>query len=389
MAAPRWRSRTAAFVVTDCCATRISMATVSRRVLLAAAAAGLLPAPSRAAPLRLEGLDGRGAVLHQPARRILLGFYFEEFLAVGGIAALQRVVGLSRGAWKDWRPAHWAEYVKVLPRLAELPDVGEVELGTFSAEKAIALRPDVAILGTWQVQGLGTTVDRLAAAGIPVLAIDYHAEEPARHLASTRLLGQILGEEARAARLAAEYEAAIAAVRSRLAGVRPPRIYIELGSKGPAEQGPSYGPHMWGALAALAGGDNIGLGVINSWGPMAAEMVLARRPEVIVIAGSEWRQHASGQLMGQGVSADEARARLQGFLQRPGWAGLPAVRDGRVHAVYQGASRTLADAASVQFLAKALHPDLFADLDPEAHYLNWHERWLPVRPRGSFMLGLR
>ncbi|MXP64962.1 iron ABC transporter substrate-binding protein [Roseomonas sp. M0104] len=325
-----------------------------------------------------------------PARRILLGFYFEEFLAVGGAEALGRVVGLSRAAWKDWRPANWAEYVKVLPGLEAIPEVGEVEVGTFSVEKAIALKPDVAILGDWQVKGLGTAAERLAAAGIPVVVIDYHAEQPARHAASTRLLGQVLGEEARAARLAGEYEAAITALRDSISAARlpRPRIYVELGSKGPGEQGPSYGDYMWGALAALAGGSNIGRGVIATWGPMAAETVLASRPEVIAIAGSEWRRHPTAQLMGQGVAAEEARARLRGFLARPGWNALPAVREGRVHAVYQGASRTLADFASLQYLAKALYPELFAGLDPQAEYLAWHARWLPIRPQGSFMLGL-
>jgi len=366
------------------------MAILSRRRLLAASAGTLLAAPALAAPLRLQGLDGSTAALERPAQRILLGFYFEEFLAVGGTEALGRVVGLSRAAWKDWRPANWAEYVKVLPGLEAIPDVGEVEVGTFSVEKAIALKPDVAILGDWQVKGLGTEVARLRDAGIPVVVIDYHAEQPARHIASTRLLGQVLGEEARALRLAEDYEAAIAAVQARLAAARRPRprIYIELGSKGPGEQGPSYGDHMWGALARLAGGDNIGRGVIATWGPIAAEKVLASRPEVIAIAGSEWRQHPTGQLMGQGVTSEEARARLRGFLRRPGWQGLPAVREGRVHAVYQGASRTLADFASVQYLAKALYPDLFEDLDPQAEYLAWHARWLPIRPTGSFMLGL-
>ncbi|HWL83129.1 MAG TPA: ABC transporter substrate-binding protein [Roseomonas sp.] len=366
------------------------MASLSRRRLLAASAASLLAAPALAAPLSLTGLDGSTATLARPARRILLGFYFEEFLAVGGAGALDRVVGLSRAAWKDWRPANWAEYVKVLPELETIPDVGEVEVGTFSVEKAIALKPDVAILGDWQVKGLGTEVGRLAAAGIPVVVIDYHAEHPARHAASTRLLGQVLGEEARATRLAGDYEAAIASLQERIAAARlpRPRIYIELGSKGPGEQGPSYGDYMWGALAALAGGDNIGRGVISTWGPMAAEKVLASRPEVIAIAGSEWRRHPTAQLMGQGVTTAEARARLRGFIERPGWQALPAVREGRVHAVYQGASRTLADFASVQYLAKALYPDLFEGLDPAAEYLAWHARWLPIRPQGSFMLGL-
>lgn len=364
---------------------------LARPALLRAATASSAPGGSAASGPAPGGIYGIGAAplqLAAPATRILLGFYFEDFLAVGGSAALERVVGLSRAAWQDWRPANWQAYLAVLPGLAAIPDVGEVEVGTFSIEKVIALRPEVAILGEWQLRGLGGEAARLAEAGIAVVVVDYHSQTVERHLASTRLLGQVLGATERAEELCTRYAAAIGTVQARLgvAGRPRPRVYLELGNKGPAEQGVSYGDHMWGAIARLGGGDNIARGLVSNWAPIAAEQVLASRPEAIVIAGSEWRRHATGQLMGEGVTPAEARARLAGFAARPGWSALPAVREGRLHAIYQGASRTLADHASVQYLAKACYPDLFADLDPAATYLDYHARYLPIRPQGSFML---
>ena len=49
-----------------------------------------------------------------------------------------------------------------------------------------------------------------------------------------------------------------------------------------------------------------------------------------------------------------------------------------------GASRTLADAAMIQYIAKALYPSLFEDIDPIQTYINFHKNYLPVIPEGTF-----
>ena len=365
---------------------------VNRRNLLIGSVAALAApaAPVRAQSRTVRDVIGREVAVALPAKRIVLGFYFEDFLSVGGPEAMDRVVGISKAAWKDWRPANWEAHLAVRPSLDQLADVGEVEVGTFSVEKVVALRPDLVILGDWQAKGLGSEFERLVGFGIPVVVIDYHAQTRERHLASTRLLGAVLGAEPRAEAIARDYEATLDDVRARVAraGRPEPRIYIELGNKGPPEQGVSYGEAMWGAIARTAGGANVTREVVRTWAPVSPEQVLAARPEVIVIAGSEWRRHATAQLMGEGIGAEEARIRLAGFTRRPGWSELPAVRSSRVHAIYHGASRTIMDHASLQYFAKVLYPDLFADVDPQANYLAFYDRWLPIRPRGTFMIGL-
>lgn len=348
----------------------------------------LLPFGASAEMTSLTDVTGRTVEVDLPAKRIVLGLYFEDYWAIGGDQAMDRLVGISKAAWKDWRPANWEAYLEVRPSLDEIADVGEVEVSTFSVEKLISLKPDVAILSEWQVKGIGADFQRIVDAGIPVVVVDYHAQTDERHLASTRLIGRIVGAEERAEDIARDYSDAIADVRARIekAGRAKPSVYIELGNKGPDEQGASYGDYMWGKIAAVAGGDNITRDIVKTWGPVAPEQVLAARPEVIVLSGSEWRKHQTGQLMGEGISADEARRRLDGFVARPGWSALPAVENARVHAVYQGNSRTIMDYTAVQYMAKALYPDLFADVDPQANYLGFYERYLPIRPEGTFMI---
>ena len=104
-----------------------------RRTFLAALAAFVaLALPAAAAPLKVTDVLGREVTVEIPAKRIMLGFYFEDFLAVGGSQAMDRVVGISKAAWKDWRPQNWEVHLAKRPSLDQLVDVGEVEVNTFS-----------------------------------------------------------------------------------------------------------------------------------------------------------------------------------------------------------------------------------------------------------------
>lgn len=139
-----------------------------------------------------------------------------------------------------------------------------------------------------------------------------------------------------------------------------------------------------GRDADHTGGDNIAAPYVEWWGPMNPEQVLASAPEVIVIAGTESGKAGGAMLMGQGIDRQTAVNRLKGFIKRPGWSALPAVKQKRVYGIYQGASRSILDASMTQYLAKALYPAVFSDLDPEQAYFNFYRQYLPVVPEGTF-----
>lgn len=343
-----------------------------------------------AEPRQVVDVLGRSVTAQLPAKRVILGFNFEDYMAVGGEAAFDSVVGISRGAWQKKVPLNWQLHVAHRPTIEQLADVGEVETQTFSVEKVLTLDPDLVVLTDWQFQGLPGEVARLEKAGIPVLVIDYNAQTLERHIASTLLLGEITGQQVRARELADLYTAAVRDVEKRIADARrpKPRIYLEFGNMGPAEYSFTYGKNMWGALATAAGGDNIAAPFVQWWGPINPEQVLVAQPEVIVISGREDNSNPTALSMGPGVAPETARRQLQAFATRTGWAELPAIRDRRLYGVYQGASRSLGDFAMLQFIAKQLYPDLFADLDPVANYLNYHRSYLPIAPEGTYAIGL-
>lgn len=350
----------------------------------------LVSLSSHAETTVIRDILGREVTVQMPLERVFLGFYYTDYMAIGGVDAFDKVVGFSKDVWTVWTPASWELYSSQLPQLNDIPDVGEVEAGTFSLEKLLSLNPDLAVLADWQFKALGPDVDRIEAAGIPVVVVDYNAQTLERHLQSTLILGQITGQEARAQQIADEYQANVEEVAQRIAAsdLAKPRVYVEFGNKGPAEYSFTYGKNMWGSVINLAGGDNIATPFVEWWGPMNPEQVLVSNPEVIIISGreTELTKNQEAMVLGVGIEQSEAERRLQGFSQRAGWSELDAIQKGQLFGVYQGASRTIADSAMVQYFAKVFYPELFADLDPLQTYLDFHAEYLPVVPQGTFMV---
>lgn len=338
--------------------------------------------------VEITDTEGRTVTVPHGAQRVLLGFYFEDFYAIVGEDAYDRVVAISRDTWEGWRNTQWHAYVAVNPKIAELIDVGEVDSGTFNIEAAIASKPDVALLAAWQYRGLGEAVNKLEAAGIPVVVVDYNAQTVEKHVLSTQIIGTVMAVEERAELLASEYQTAVNDVLARVAGSTEAskRVYVELGNKGPEEYGNSYSGVMWAGVIAMAGGENIAEGKIERWGPLNPEYVVASQPDVVLIPGSGWVGRDKAVLLGFGIDQSVTRERLNPYLERSGWASLPAVSQSQVHSVYHGGARTLYDYAFLQYVAKILHPEAFADVDPIANHRRFYETYLPIEADGAFMV---
>jgi len=145
---------------------------------------------------------------------------------------------------------------------------------------------------------------------------------------------------------------------------------------------------MWGSMATLVGGNNIAASSVEFYGPINPEKVLAAKPDVIVITGreTELKKNPAAMVMGWSIPKAEAEKRLAGFAKRAGWANLPAIKNNRLYAAYHANSRTLSDSASIQFMAKAIYPQLFKDFNPEKTYTDFYRQNLPVVPNGTFYL---
>ena len=361
------------------------------RKLIGLAALGLAMAQPVWAEITLIDLKGRNITLPDTPNRVLLGFYYEDFIAITGPGGIDKVVAISRAPWAEWRPLQWEAYKAVYPQIDNFPDVGDTETSSFSVEAAIAAKPDVALLAGWQFDALGEGVAQLEAAGIPVVVVDYNAQTLAAHLASTRVIGTLMGSQTRAEALAKLYEDKITDTMARVAaaGDTPQKVYVELAKKGPAEVGNTYGKGMWAGVIDLVGGANIAKGQVENWGPLSPEYVLAQQPEVVLLAGSEWLSAPDAVRLGFGADPAEVQARMAAYTTRPGWADMPAVKNGEVHAIYHGGARSLSDFVFARYLGKVLHPAAFADIDPQAELAAYYAEWLPIPLNGVFVQKLQ
>jgi ABC-type Fe3+-hydroxamate transport system substrate-binding protein len=343
-----------------------------------------------AAPPPITDALGRTVTLKAPAARIVLGFNYEEYTAVAGPEGWNRVVGFARTLWSDWRPSVFRRYLVPIPRLADLPDVGNTEDGNFSLEKVLSLRPDLVIMAEWSFSNLTAQVQQLEALGIPVMVIDYNAEIPERHVASTIALGIATGNEERARTLAALYTDKLADIRKRAAAAGgAPKVYIELGQGGADTIGNTYWKSMWGRLFDQIGADNIAANhIAGGWGPLNPEYVLAADPEAIFIAGSSWVGKPNAVQTGFDADLATTRASLAPYAKRQGWPELKALRNGQLFAVEHGLSRALFDYTATYFIAKQIFPTTFSDIDPVEELRRYHERFLPVTFQGTWMARL-
>ena len=366
----------------------MSSAVLTKRSLLALAGSALLPMTSRAAQgVDIRDIAGRDVRLAGPARRMILGEGRQMYL----VAALEtadpfaRVVG-----WRDdFRKADldgYGAYLRRYPQIERLPTYGGAKEGTFDIEQAIGLEPDVVVMNleskpATDGQGL---IGKLGAVGIPVVFIDFR-ERPFEHAErSIAIMGQVMGLEARAAELIAFRRAEMEKVTGRLAGFagHRPRVMVERAAGYDETCCMSFGDENFGRMVTVAGGENIASRLIpGTFGVINPEQVIAAEPEVVVVTGSNWALYApDGQWVGVGPGADpaQARAKLARLMERPAYRTQAAVRARRVHAIWHQFYDSPYQFVAVQALAKWLHPELFADLDPDATFRAFHERFLPV-----------
>lgn len=360
-----------------------------RTLPIGASAWCLAPSRPRAQATR-EVIDVAGRAVRVPAevRRVILG----EGRQTYALAALDREEPFARVVgWRDDLrkndPDTYAAYRGRWPGIDRLPTFGGVKDGTFDPEQAIALRPDVIIMN---LEARAATAEagleaKLAAVGISIVFVDFREQPSVNTEPSLRLLGALLGRQERAEALAAYRREQIGRVTSRLAeqpGLLRPRVMVERAGGYDASCCMSFGDENFGRMVAEAGGENIAARLIpGTFGVVNPEQVIASDPEVVVITGANWRLGSpDGDWVGAGPGADPAdmRARLQRLMARPAYRPLAVARSGRVHAIWHQFYDSPYQFVAIQALATWLHPELFADLDPDATFREFHARFLPV-----------
>lgn len=343
---------------------------------------------------------GRKVELTLPAKRVIIGEarQIHVIAALEGEKTFDSIVG-----WRDdlikKDPDSYTAYLERFPQIKDLPRFGYLPQGEFSLEAAIALSPDVITLNLEAEKSAREAgfEEKAAAAGIKVVYLDFRLDPDKNTERSIRALGQIFGAEKRAEEFIAYRREQIALVTDRLATIKDlqrPGVFIERapGISGENTCCRTFGPFNFGAMVELAGGHNIASDVIKTtFGDLNPEQLIVSDPDHIIVTGSNWAAESDiNQFVPVGRGADMAlaRERLAQLMTRTPFPSLKAVRNGNVHAVWHQFYGAPYEFFPIQQFAKWFHPKLFADLDPEKNFADFHTKFLPVSYKPGYFVSL-
>lgn len=293
-------------------------------------------------------------------------------------------------------PEIFAAYRSAYPALGDVPVVGQASPQTFSVEAALASRPDVAILGGCYGPGPEdeNVVKRLEAAGIPVVFVDFY-EDPINNTApSMRLIGKLLGGAAaeKAERFANWHEASIAVIRTRLADAKAekPVVMIQANAGAPGWNCCwMQGGAGLGAFVDLAGGENLSASLGNRpWVQARREFVLSADPEYVFVTGGGYLAGRGGLVIGPDVDHDDATASLNRVAESADTAPLTAFQQKRLSGIWHLLHATPFNIVAAQAIAKRLHPQIFADVDPARSMASINSDFLAVPIEGTYAVDL-
>lgn len=343
----------------------------TRRLLLGSGLAGLAatalrPRPARAATrVVLDQVGRQVAIPDRVSRMVVLQHHSLDTLAQLG--ALDQVVGVV----KDWRGLIGPGFERLAPSLARLPSPGT--LTSANIEELLALSPDVVICTYYAPPQM---LQAIEATGLPVVQLaffDVPASERGKLnpvlpdekkaysdglLNAIRLLGEVTGKQERAAALVSECLAGRALVEARTAHL-PETGRTSMYMANPELT--TYGSGKYTAvIMELAGGLNVARSM-NGFGKVTMEQVLAWNPDAVIVQD----RYAA---IAQQIEAD------------PAWSPIRAVVNRRITVTPEyvkpwGNPTPESMALGEAWMAKALHPELFADIDLTARADAFYRRF--------------
>ncbi|WP_332448989.1 ABC transporter substrate-binding protein [Methanoculleus sp.] len=308
-------------------------------------------------PLEVTDSTGQTVTLYRPLRRVVTfsGESLETLRSIG--FDMENVVAVDKYS-------HGKE--TFFPECRGTVNVGSI--WSPDMEKVLTVRPDAVFLyATISTAACDDIQKRLEASSPGVRVFRFDCFKPATYPGEIRTIATIAGREDEGEAFASFYESTMDRIRDGTADIpddEKTRVYFEYWfdyTTVAASAG-------YNEKTRIAGGMNPFATGTAEYPVVDPEAILVADPEVIVkLAGQGL---AAGGYAGHDIAAlDATRA---GMLGRPGWSGISAVKDDRVHVIHSDILGGAQHFIGTAYLAKWFYPDRFADLDPHAI----HQRYL-------------
>ena len=351
-------------------------------------------------PITVTDVLGRKVTLKAPAKRVILTQ--ARHLPVMALLTPDPVSILA--GWSDeFRTSFSREYQNYLerfPAIAKVPLVARHTADSFSVEQAIALRPDLVVLTARFAGGTdresvenSLMMKRFAAAGIPVLVVDFFVKPLENTVPSLKALGEAIGQPQRTAEFIDFYQRHMKGVADRLkdlpASSHPPvLVHAHAGSTDCCN---SPGQGTFNEMISYAGGHNIGADVLKTQtGKLSFEYINSRNPQVYIATGTGSGKRASqGLHIGTGVTEDDARSSLQAVIDGNRLTALSAVRNGNAHGIWHAFNDSPLHVVFIEALAGWIHPDRVDEQSARKTLDEVNRRFLTVPLSGTYLVDLK
>lgn len=355
--------------------------------------------PAFAQAFTVTDVAGREVSFDAPVERAILG----EGRLLYSLATIEtenpftHVVGWRNDLWTTDQKSFDA-YVEKFPEAADLPLLGNLTDGTLQTETVVTLNPDVLILpiGNKTAADEVKLEEMLSGIGVKIVYVDFREHIIENTVPSLHVLGQLFGKAERAQEVADYWQGQMDAIAKVLADNNPERPDVFMyRAAGLVECCGTFGPDNFGLMVELAGGHNLGSDFLPGYtGSINPEQVIASNPDVIVVTGSDWRNSpnaASYVSVGPGTAdgAEASRAALAAVVDAPAFVGSKAVENGDVHAIWHQFYTSPYQFVAIGEMAKWFHPELFADVDSDATFKEFYDRFLPIAYEPGSWLSLK
>ncbi|CAI0811690.1 ABC transporter substrate-binding protein [Serratia proteamaculans] len=367
-----------------------------RITLLALACACGLSAQAMATtyPLTLTDTAGQTVTIKQEPKRIVV----QDGRDILTLALLDRADPFTRlVAWNNLLKKSDGETWKILqskwPEANNIIDMGFSDKGEINLESVIAKHPDLMVAQLRSKPSLSQTgvLDKLQALNIPVLFIDTMLKPVENTPKSINLLGETLNRESEAKQYTDFYQQHYQSILDKTKTVEPkPLVFIEAkaGLNGLESCCFTHAHVGWGGMIEAIGARNVGSALLpGATGDVSLEKVISMKPDAYIVSGSQWASKTNAAVpFGYGVTQQQVDDAFNRMKQRPGFAQVSAVKDGRFYGIYHNFYNHPYNIVGLEYLAKFIYPNQFKDLDPAKTYSEILSRFTEV-PEGKGILG--
>ncbi|WP_410529372.1 ABC transporter substrate-binding protein [Serratia sp. AXJ-M] len=367
-----------------------------RITLLALACACGLSAQAMATtyPLTLTDTSGQSLTIKQEPKRIVV----QDGRDILTLALLDRADPFARlVAWNNLLKKSDGETWKFLrnkwPEASGIIDMGFSDKGEVNLESVIAKQPDLMVAQLRSKPSLSQTgvLDKLKALNIPVLFIDTMLKPVENTPKSITLLGETLNRESEAKQYTDFYQQHYQNILDKTKAVEPkPLVFIEAkaGLNGLESCCFTHSHVGWGGMIEAVGARNLGSALLpGATGDVSLEKVISMKPDAYIVSGSQWATKTNAAVpFGYGVTQQQVDDAFNRMKQRPGFAQVTAVKEGRFYGIYHNFYNHPYNIVGLEYLAKFIYPNQFKELDPAKTYSEILSRFTEV-PEGKGILG--